>query len=45
MEGMFEIVRHTAHLKPVAQLELFSYVSLVFLTVLLGIVSCLLRRD
>jgi len=30
MEAMFEIVRHTAHLKPVAQLELFSYVSLVF---------------
>jgi len=45
MESMFEIIRHTAHLKPVAQLELFSYVSLVSLTVLLGVVNCLLRRD
>jgi hypothetical protein len=45
MESMFEIIRHTAHLKPVAQLELFSYISLVSLTVLLGVVNCLLRRD
>jgi len=45
MESMVEIIRHTAHLKPVAQLELFSYVSLVSLTVLLGVVNCLLRRD
>ena len=45
METMFEIIRHTAHLKPVAELELFSYISLIALTVLLGIVSCLLRRD
>ena len=45
MESMLEIIRHTAHLKSVAQLELFSYVSLVSLTVLLGVVNCLLRRD
>ena len=45
MESMVEIIRHTAHLKPVAQLELFSYVSLVSVTILLGIVGCILRRD
>ena len=42
---IMEIIRHTIHLKPVAQLELFSYVSLVSLTILLGFVGCFLRRD
>ena len=42
---ILEIFHHTAHLKPVAQLELFSYICLASLTVLLGVVNCLLRRD
>ncbi len=45
METIIEIIHHTAHLKPAAQLELSLYVSLVILTILLGIVGCLLRRD
>ncbi len=45
MESIIEIIPHTAHLKPTAQLELFLYVSLISLTILLGIASCLLRRE
>ncbi len=45
MEGILEIIHHTAHLKPAAQLELFLYVSLVSLSILLGIASCLLQRQ
>ncbi len=45
MESIIEIIPHTTHLKPVAQLELFLYVSLVSMSILLGIASCLLRRE
>ncbi len=45
METIIEIIHHTEHLKPVAQLELFSYISLVSLTVLLGVLNCILRRQ
>jgi hypothetical protein len=44
METIVEIIHHTNHLKPVVQLEIITYVSLVFLTVSLGIVNVLLRR-
>jgi hypothetical protein len=44
METIVEIIHHTNHLRPVVQLEIITYVSLVFLTVSLGIVNVLLRR-
>ena len=43
MESIVEIIHHTTNLRPVAQLELFSYISLASLTVMLGIIRCLLR--
>ena len=44
METIVEIIHHTNHLKPVAQLEIFTYVTLIFLIVSLGIVNVWLRR-
>jgi hypothetical protein len=44
METIVEIIYHTNQLKPVAQLEIFTYVTLIFLTVSLGIASVWLRR-
>ena len=44
METIIEIIHHTNHLKPVAQLEIFTYVTLIFLTVSLGIASVWLRK-
>jgi hypothetical protein len=45
MESIIEIIPHTTHLRPVAQVELFMYVSLISLTILLGVAGCLLRRE
>jgi hypothetical protein len=44
METIIEIVRHTEHLKPAAQVELLSYITLLSLTVLLGVIHSLLKR-
>jgi hypothetical protein len=44
METIVEIIHHTNHLRPVAQLEIFTYITLIFLTVSLGIANVLLRR-
>jgi len=44
METIIEIIHHTNHLKPVAQLEVLTYVTLIFLTVSLGIANVFLRR-
>ncbi len=45
METIIEIVHHTEHLKPVARLEIISYVMLVSITILLGIVHSFLKRQ
>jgi hypothetical protein len=44
METIIEIVHHTGHLKSVLQVELFSYISLITLTIFLGAVSAYMRR-
>jgi hypothetical protein len=44
METIIEIIHHTNHLKPVAQLEVLTYVTLIFLTVSLGIANVWLRE-
>jgi hypothetical protein len=44
METIIEIVHHTGHLESVLQVELFSYISLITLTVFLGAVSAYMRR-
>jgi hypothetical protein len=44
METIVEIIHHTNHLKPVVQLEILTYVTLIFLTVSLGIANVWLRR-
>ena len=45
MESIIEIIPHTAHLKPVAELELFIYVSLISMVILIGIAGSQLRRE
>jgi hypothetical protein len=45
METIVEIIHHTEHLKPVARVEILSYVMLISLTVLLGVVHSILRRQ
>ncbi len=45
MADIIEIVRHTEHLIPVLRVELLCYVGLLSLTVLLGVVSVILRRE
>ena len=44
METVIEIIHHTEYLRPALQVELFSYVCLVSLTILLGICNVLLKR-
>ena len=44
METIVEIIHHTNHLRPIVQLEIFTYVTLIFLTVSLGIASVWLKR-
>jgi hypothetical protein len=45
MESTIEIIFRTTHLTFAAMLELFSYVFLVILTILLGITGCRARRE
>jgi hypothetical protein len=45
METIVEIIHHTEHLKPVAQVEVLSYILLMSLTVFLGVVHALLKRQ
>ncbi len=45
METIVEIIRHTGHLKPVVRIEVLSYAMLVTITVLLGVVHSLLKRQ
>jgi hypothetical protein len=45
METIVEIIRHTEHLKPVVRVELLSYIMLMSLTVLLGVVHAVLKRQ
>ena len=45
METIIEIIPHTGHLKPVVQVELLSYIMLISITVLLGVVHAVLKRQ
>jgi hypothetical protein len=44
METIIEIVHHTEHLKPAVRVELLSYIMLMSITVLLGVVHAVLKR-
>ena len=45
METIVEIIHHTEHLKPVARVEFLSYLMLITITVLLGVVHSILKRQ
>ena len=45
MESIIEIIPHASNLGLVTQLELFIYVSMTSMAILLGIACCLLRRE
>jgi len=45
METIIEIIHHTDHLKPVVQVELLSYIMLISITIFLGIVHAVLKRQ
>ena len=44
METIIEIIHHTEHLKPVVRVELLSYIMLMSITVLLGVVHAVLKK-
>ena len=44
MIEVVEVIRHTEHLIPVLRVELLSYLSLVSLAILLGMVNVFVRR-
>jgi hypothetical protein len=45
METVIEIIHHTEHLKPVVRVEVLSYIMLISLTVFLGVVHAVLKRQ